>query len=197
MRIHWLQSYRHTQYQKLCRDLGNVLTSFVTQKHHLHNWKHHDISIHHLLDPLIQKLLLDRPSLSSRLPLVSRAPLLCKTQSSLFHDDYGSFLERNPLMNDSNSIDLFAWAYRDVYPEGNITYQVNESPCFGLAFQNHSWGGTNIKSLYCLGVYICPEQTCHHQIFQSIQWDKNGAMDLYQTHILIHIVKSTLLNQFI
>ena len=41
MRIHWLQ-YTNMHNKGLCRDLSNVLTHSLTQRHHLHNWKHHD-----------------------------------------------------------------------------------------------------------------------------------------------------------
>ena len=63
---------------------------------------------------------------------------------SLFHENYVS--ERDPLMNNSNSIVLFTWANRDVYPEGNIKYHVNESPSFRWAFQNHSSGQKTKKN---------------------------------------------------
>jgi hypothetical protein len=52
---------------------------------------------------------------------------------SQFYENYVSPLKGDHLMNTSNSIDLFAWANRDVYPEGNITFVVKESPSFGWA----------------------------------------------------------------
>eukprot|EP00804_Cyclotella_cryptica_P029736 CCRYP_015220-RB/>CCRYP_015220-RB protein AED:0.24 eAED:0.24 QI:2374/1/0.87/1/0/0/8/0/1034 len=83
---------------------------------------------------------------------------------SQFYENYVSPLERDHLMNTSNSIDLFAWANKDVYPEGNVTFVVNETPSFGWAFQNRSSGGTKVKSLHCLGVFVCPVSSCPHRI---------------------------------